>query len=186
MKTFESTTSNCRTYSRPRLHKRLRRTPQRKLFFRGWVDTSGPVWNWFSPKLCSRLPMPRPSCGLILAVALPLLSCGGNSPRLQSLTISPVSGSGSVQYKATGTMTGSSQSMPVSVLWWTNQPWTYPPTPAFWPSISSAGLAQCKPGAPSGARYTIWAVAPLYSNVPLPQMNESTEQISATAQLTCP
>ena len=76
--------------------------------------------------------------------------------------------------------------MPVNVLWWTNQPWTYPPTPTSWPSISSAGLAQCKQGAPGGVPYTIWAVAPVDPTVQLSQMNASTEQITATAQLTCP
>jgi hypothetical protein len=121
--------------------------------------------------------------GLTLFVmALSFLACGNR--QLQTLTISPATGSGQVQFTAMGTYSGSSQASAVNALWWTNLPWTYPPS-AFVITLSSTGLAQCTSTAPAGT-YTIWAVAPVDPGVPLTKMSMTTRQLVATAQLTCP
>lgn len=122
-------------------------------------------------------------CGILLVIALSLLACG-NSRQLQSLSISPATANGQVQFNAIGTFSGSSQTSAVSALWWTTQPWTYPPTP-FIITVSSSGLAQCTAFAPAGT-YMVWAVAPVNPNAPLSAMTMTTLQVVATAQLTCP
>ena len=116
-------------------------------------------------------------------MALSLLACG-SSRQLQSLTISPATASGQVQFTAIGAYSGSSHTSPVNALWWTNLPWTYPPS-ALLITLSSNGLAQCSTIAPPGT-YPIWAVAPVDPRMPLTQMTMTTKQIVATAQLTCP
>jgi hypothetical protein len=121
---------------------------------------------------------------VLLFIVLSVLACGGSNRQLQSLSISPASSATQVQFTAVGAFMGSSQTAPVSALWWTTQPWTYPPTP-FFITVSSNGLAQCQTLAPAGT-YTIWAVAPVDSSMPLSQMTMTTKQVSATAQLTCP
>ena len=120
----------------------------------------------------------------LLLIAVFILACGSSSRQLQSLSISPGSGTTQVQFNAIGSFSGSSQTASVSALWWTSQPWTYPPTP-FLVSVSSSGLAQCQTTAAAGT-YTIYAVAPVNPSVPLSQMSMSTPQVSATAQITCP
>jgi hypothetical protein len=121
---------------------------------------------------------------MLVLIALTLLACGGSSRQLQALSISPAAGATQVQFTAVGTFMGSSQTVAVNALWWTTQPWTYPPTP-FFITVSSSGLTQCQTLAPAGT-YTIWAVAPVDPTVPLPKMTMTTKQISATAQITCP
>ncbi|MHB8214581.1 MAG: hypothetical protein ACYDDS_00745 [Candidatus Sulfotelmatobacter sp.] len=124
-------------------------------------------------------------CVGLFLITLFSLACGGSSTRqLQSLSISPAAGSTQVQFTAIGTFVGSSQTAAVNAMWWTNQPWTYPPTPLLI-TVSSNGLAQCETLAAAGT-YTIWAVAPVDPSVPLAQMTMTTKQVSATAQLTCP
>jgi len=123
-------------------------------------------------------------CVPLVLFALAMLGCGGSNRQLQSLSISPASGATQVQFTAIGTFRDSGKTAPVSALWWTTQPWTYPPTP-FIVTVSSAGFAQCQAFAPAGT-YTILAVAPVDPNMPLSQMGMSTKQVSATAQITCP
>jgi hypothetical protein len=128
-------------------------------------------------------------CFALLLVAIAMLACGGSN-RLQSLSISPATAdaqnfpNGQVQFTAMGMLGGSSQASPVSARWWTNQPWTAPPTAAII-NLSSTGLAQCFPLAPAGT-YQIWAVAPADPNLPVSEMTMTTKQLSATAQITCP
>jgi len=137
----------------------------------------------------SKAPMSKPGIlyfcrvGLFL-MALFCLACGGSTRQLRSLSISPAAGSTQVQFTAIGTFVGSSHTAAVNAMWWTNQPWTYPPTP-FLITVSSTGLAQCQTLAPAGT-YTIWAVAPVDPSVPLSQVSITTKQVSATAQITCP
>lgn len=124
----------------------------------------------------------------LFLAAFSLLACGGGSRQLQSLTITPVVAGSQVQFNAVGTFTGSSQPTPVSALWWTNPPWTYPLTGtavAPYITVSSTGFAQCAAVAPPGA-YVVWAVAPVDPSVPLSQMTGSTKQLTATAHLSCP
>jgi hypothetical protein len=123
-------------------------------------------------------------CAGLLLMALFSLACGSSNRQLQSLSITPAAGSTQVQFTAMGTFAGSSQTAAVNAMWWTNQPWTYPPTP-FLITVSSTGLAQCQTLAPAGT-YTIWAVAPVDPSLPLSQMTMTTKQVSATAQITCP
>jgi len=120
----------------------------------------------------------------LVLFALAMVACGGANHQLQSLSISPAAGATQVQFTAVGMFAGSSQTAPVSALWWTIQPWTYPPTP-FSVSVSSTGFARCETFAPAGT-YTIFAVAPVDPNTPLSKMSMSTKQVSATAQITCP
>ncbi len=125
-------------------------------------------------------------CVALFLIVLSLLACGGGNRQLQSMSISPANGASQVQFTAIGTFSGSSHTSAVNALWWTNQPWTYPPTPTpFIITVSSTGLAQCTAFAPAGT-YTIYAVAPVDPNFLLSQMTMSTKQVSATAQLTCP
>ena len=121
---------------------------------------------------------------VLIVLAIYMLGCGGSNHQLQSLSISPAAGATQVQYTAVGMFAGSSQTAPVSALWWTIQPWTYPPTPSI-VTVSSTGFAQCETFAPAGT-YTIFAVAPVDLDMPLSQMSMSTKQVSATAQITCP
>jgi hypothetical protein len=118
----------------------------------------------------------------LFVIALSFLACGNR--QLKTLSISPATASGQVQFAAMGTYSGSSQSAAVGALWWTNLPWTYPPS-AFIISISSTGQAQCTGIGPPGT-YPIWAVAPVDPSVPLSKVSMTTKQLVATAQLTCP
>jgi hypothetical protein len=127
---------------------------------------------------------PLLSCFTLVLIALTLLACGGSSRQLQSLSISPAAGATQVQFTAVSTFVGSSETATVNAMWWTTQPWTYPPTP-FFITVSSSGLAQCEASAPAGT-YTIWAVAPVDQSVPVSKMSMTTKQVSATGQLTCP
>jgi hypothetical protein len=120
---------------------------------------------------------------VLLVLAICMLGCGGSNRQLQSLSIRPAVGVTQVQFTAMGTFRDSGKTAPVSALWWTTQPWTYPPTP-FIVTVSSTGFAQCQAFAPAGT-YTIFAVAPVDPNMPLSQMSMTTKQVSATAQLTC-
>jgi hypothetical protein len=125
-------------------------------------------------------------CSTLVLIALSTLACGSGNRQLQSMSISPASASGQVQFTAVGTSSGASHTSAVSALWWTNPPWTYPPTPnVVFITVSSSGLAQCNSSAPTGT-YMIWAVAPVDPHVPLSQMSMTTPQVVATAQLTCP
>jgi hypothetical protein len=123
-------------------------------------------------------------CVVLLFIALSLLGCGSSNRQLQSLSISPASGVTQVQFTAMGTFRDSGKTEPVNALWWTTQPWTYPPVP-FIVTVSSTGFAQCQVFAPAGT-YTIFAVVPVDPSFPVSQMNMSTKQVSATAQITCP
>jgi len=84
--------------------------------------------------------------GLFL-MALFCLACGGSNRQLQSLSISPAAGSTEVQFTAIGTFVGSSQTAAVNAMWWTNQPWTYPPTP--FPDIGEQHRAGTMPNSRS-------------------------------------
>jgi hypothetical protein len=123
-------------------------------------------------------------CSALVLIAFTLPGCDGSSRQLQSLSISPAAGATQVQFTALGMFVGSSETATVNAMWWTTQPWTYPPTP-FIVTVSSSGLAQCEASAPAGT-YTIWAVAPVDQSVPASKMTMTTKQVSATGQLTCP
>jgi hypothetical protein len=128
---------------------------------------------------------------LLFCVAAAQLSCGSNSG-LQSITIAPASAdaknfpSGQVPFTATGVYAGSSQSVPVSVLWWNEPPWApVAATPSSAPfDITAAGIATCVQGA-SGT-FTVWATAPVDRWLPASQMTADTPRRTATAQITCP
>jgi hypothetical protein len=130
-------------------------------------------------------------CAALFLIAFFLLACGSSSSsrQLQSLSINPATAdaqkfpNGQVQFTAMGAFSGSSQTSAVSALWWTTQPWTYPPAPTTI-SLSSSGVAQCDPMV--AGTFTIYAVAPKDPSIPPSQMTMMTPQIVATAQITCP
>lgn len=122
----------------------------------------------------------------LLVAAASVLGCG-SSRRLKSITITPANADaqnypgGQVQFTASGTYTDGSKVNPLGVVWWGGQPWTKMP---WIIQLDSNGLASC--GSAQPGTYSVLATAPLDPNVPLTQMNMSTPQLSATAQLTCP
>jgi hypothetical protein len=125
----------------------------------------------------------------LTALSVACGSGGSGSQQLQSLTISPGTASGQVQFSAMGTYSGSHQSTAVNALWWTVPPWTALPAStipvAQFINVSTSGLAQCYPLAPTG-NYRVWVVAPVDPMVPLSQVTMTTKQLVATAQLACP
>src|SRR5581483_1669908 len=116
------------------------------------------------------------------------LSCSSNH-RLQSITISPASAdakdfsNGQVQFTAMGNYGMMTQSAPVKVLWWNSTPWVLAPTtpPGF--NIDSNGVATCTN---LTGMFSLWATAPKDQSIAVSQMTQSTSQVTATAQLTCP
>ncbi len=127
---------------------------------------------------------------LILAAAF-AISCGSSGHLLQSLTINPATAdaknypNGQVKFTAMGSYGGSSQAFAVNALWWNFTPWTTLPQAAI-PlpgyTLSSNGLAACV----GTGTFTVWATAPRDQTLLLSQMTQSTSQLTATAQLTCP
>jgi hypothetical protein len=115
-----------------------------------------------------------------------ILSCGSSSQhQLQSITLSPASADGQVQFVVTG--------------YYNTAPLTVAPLPAKWGacyqssptteiSINSTGAAQCGIGA--AGTYVIWANDPLPDtgiyNCPSTNACGQGCVFSATAQLTCP
>jgi hypothetical protein len=123
-------------------------------------------------------------CRALVLIAFTLPGCGGSSRQLPSLSISAAAGATQVQFTTVACWLVRSRLQTVNAVWWTTQPWTYPPTP-FTGTASSSGLARCKASAPAGT-YSIWAVAPVDQSVPVSTMTMTTKQVSATGQLTCP
>lgn len=122
---------------------------------------------------------------VILAVAL--ISCGTSSNKLESISVSPLMAdakdytNGYVQFTASGIYTNGKEMDQLEVLWsggppWVTEPWSI--------QIDRNGVASCV-SAPVGT-YKVWAVAPINPGTPISGMNQSTPQVSATAQLTCP
>lgn len=109
----------------------------------------------------------------LLLVALTLAACG-NSNRLKSISVSPARATASAaQFTATGEYSNGSEVTPLSVTWTNYDPnMPPPPLPGGWPTINSAGLAQCGP-MPYTA--TMWA-----------SVRTNSALIAGTAQLVCP
>jgi hypothetical protein len=112
------------------------------------------------------------SVGALISVALACASCGSSS-QLQSITVTPATTSAlSVQLVATGIYSGGKQVTPLPVAWTNYDPaMAPPPRPAGWPTINSAGLAQC---GTLPATATFWASVTVGSKL-----------IFGTAQLIC-
>jgi len=96
----------------------------------------------------------------VLAVAACLtLACGVSSPpqhMLTSITLSPTSANGQVQFVATGTYTTAPVTVtPLTATW--GACYQFQPTTAV--TVSSTGLAQCASGA-SGT-FFVWANDPI-------------------------
>jgi len=130
---------------------------------------------------------------ILLAAALIMAACGSSSG-LKTLTISPATAdaknfpNGQVQFTAMGSYGGSTQTTTVNALWWDYTPWATPPPSADVPvpiafTLTASGVAQCVGGT---GTFTIWATAPANQNIQPSQMNQFTDQLTATAQLTCP
>jgi hypothetical protein len=124
---------------------------------------------------------------LVLAIAM-ALACGSPAHRLlQSVSISPTSADADgnpVQFTATGDYdTSPFQVTPLTATWGA----CYQDGPTALVSVSTKGLAQCKPG--SDGTYTVWAWAPSGEQV-CPQVCAACGgcgcAVVGTAQLTCP
>jgi len=124
----------------------------------------------------------RISLGSLLAMAAPMtLSCGGSSSRvLQSISVSPQSGAGQVQFVATGHFSAPPETVtPLMVNW--GFPGPAPTTPCSgsgcpYPSITSQGIATC--GTNTG-NTTVIASAPRAQKMGAPL-------VTGTATLSCP
>lgn len=123
---------------------------------------------------------------LLVVTATSVVACG-NTRKLKSITIDPASAdarnfpTGQIQFTASGTYTDGSKINPLSVVWSGGQPWTLMP---WIIQLDSNGLASC--GNAQAGTYSVFATAPLDTSFPVSQMNMSTPQLTATAQLTCP
>lgn len=123
---------------------------------------------------------------LVVVSVASVLGCG-SSRKLKSIIINPATADaqqypgGQVQFTASGTYTDGSKVNPLPVKWSGGQPWTQMP---WIIQLDSNGLASCG-NAQSGV-YNVFATAPLDPSSPVSQMNMSTPQLTATAQLTCP
>jgi hypothetical protein len=101
---------------------------------------------------------------------------------LQSVSISPATASGQVQFAATGTYSDGSKVTPLTALWSDNNPWVQNNiVPKI--SLDANGMASCPTVA---GTYSIWATAPVDPQIPLSQMGAATLEVHGTAQLTCP
>jgi len=122
-----------------------------------------------------------------LLLAILLISCGSNSNKLQSISVTPANAdakdyaNGQVQFTASGMYSNGKQVKPLSVLWSAGPPWLMEPWAI---EVNSDGTASCV-SAPAGT-YSVWAGAPTNADTPLSGMNQSTPQVSGTALLTCP
>jgi len=127
-----------------------------------------------------RTPGPVVPCFVLFLAALSLLACGSSS-QLQTVTITPATGSTSVKFVATGTYTDSHKVTPLTALWTQNGPWVLSPVNAL--SIGADGTVSCLSVA---GTFTIVATAPIDPHVPISQLQQGTPQVSGSAQITCP
>ena len=125
-------------------------------------------------------------------------SCGGGSFAarrsasdaqhvLVSITVTPATAdaqnfpNGQVQFAATGHFSDGT-SAPIQVRWFANPPFTSVVDTFL---LSSTGVGQCISGGINGNK-TVSATAPTDPNLPLSQMTAFTNNVTGTAQLTCP
>jgi hypothetical protein len=115
----------------------------------------------------------------LLLLAAILLACGTSGPRtLQSITVSPATADGQVQFVATGHYTNQPPVTPLNAYWGA----CYQNAPTDGVTISKSGSAQCSSGA-SGT-YSVFASLPTNCNVITACGGGC--QISGYATLTCP
>ncbi len=125
-----------------------------------------------------------PSVALVL-IAISLLACGTSRPLLQSISVTPATANGHVQFAATGTYTNGHTVSPLTALWTIYNPWSSSPSQPIpnGVTVDSTGLGQCTTYA---GTVEIFATAPADPRLPLAQMTMMTPQASGSAQLTCP
>ena len=123
---------------------------------------------------------------ILTVFVIVLLSCGNSSDKLQSISVTPATAdakdyaNGQVQFAASGMYSNGREVKPLAVLWTGGSPWVMQPWAI---QIDGNGLASCVSAV---GTFEVWAVAPINANIPLSAMNQSTPQVSGTAQLTCP
>lgn len=124
----------------------------------------------------------------ILVVSLTLISCGTSSNRvLESISVSPQTGSGQVQYVATGTFSAPPLTItPLPVNWCVKlaplaSPGICGPPGNSDPGITSQGLATC---GTSTLGATVTALAP--SDPKLPLNAQGVPMVSGSSALNCP
>jgi hypothetical protein len=135
--------------------------------------------------------MSRPIAVLAAALCLTLFDlpgCGASSRRLQSISVTPATAdaknfpNSQVQFTATGTYNDGSTSSSLSVRWSIDNPFAPPPLPTGI-SLSGSGLAACTGFV---GTVSITATAPVDPSLPISAMTMSTQNVSGSAQLTCP
>lgn len=122
------------------------------------------------------------------ALATTAIGCGMPTRRLDSITVSPATASGSqVQFTATSHWSAAPDTVtPQSVLW---NVCTTQGAPSTLVTVSSSGLAQCKSG--TTGTFTIYANHPVVPNTG-PECNAVNACgggcgiVTGSAQLTCP
>jgi hypothetical protein len=100
-------------------------------------------------------------------------ACGGGN-RIESINISPATGTGHVQFIATGVYTDGSKVTPMPALWSEHNPWSLISV-ADEISVDSNGMASC-----------FSASAPSDPHFPLAKMGPTTPQVFGSATITCP
>lgn len=106
---------------------------------------------------------------------------------LVSITVTPSTADaqnfpdGQVQFSAIGHFSDGTSS-PIQVMWSANPPFTMVPASFL---LSNTGVGQCISGGIDGSR-TVFATAPANPKLPLSQMTVFTNNVTGTAQLTCP
>jgi len=121
------------------------------------------------------------SCSAVFLIAFSMLACG-NGNRLRSITISPATGNGHVQFIATGVYTDGSKVTPLPALWSEHNPWSLISV-ADEISVDSNGMASCVsvPGT-----FPVEATAPSDPHFPLSKIGPTTPQVFGSATITCP
>jgi hypothetical protein len=116
----------------------------------------------------------------VILLLLVIVGCGSHARELQSMSISPATGSGQVQFVATGH--------------YNQAPFTMSPLPALWvlyltggksgATITQDGTAACDPGV-SG---TFWIIvyAPADPQIPIDKIATAKKVVVATAVINCP
>jgi len=116
------------------------------------------------------------SVTLLLLVA----GCGSSSRQLQSISISPATANGQVQFVATGHYNQAPVTMsPLPVLWA-----VYLPNGKSGATITQSGVAQCELGVSSP--FSILAWAPADPSIPIAKLETAKKAVVGIAALTCP
>jgi hypothetical protein len=105
---------------------------------------------------------------LLAPIALLVGCSGGMNRQLESISVSPATGSGApVSYKATGTFTSSPTTVtPLAVSWFMMGPAIDPPGPEYMLTKGDFTAWRCRQANPVASTYTIIAVAPADPNAP--------------------